>query len=243
MKQQQEEMLRLRQEQDQKRILQSRALVAEVVSNEAMSSKQVLEGVLGDQNEFAETGGTTAPPPDDRDDISQVQMMKEREHWEVRELLRVLRDMMEFIEEEKEKRELERRRNMTDEERLKEDIVSGRYQKPGEQQRIKREGNGSAHLQRYFHRGAFYMDEDTLKDKDDVRNKAAEYARAATGDDKFDKRNMPKVMQVKKFGFAGYSTKYKGLSKEDTTEKNGLGYLPIQKNKKGAKSGNNDKRK
>eukprot|EP00957_Ditylum_brightwellii_P046845 3555619-Ditylum_brightwellii.AAC.1 len=37
---------------------------------------------------------------------------------------------------------------------------------------------------------------------------------------------MPEVMQVKKFGFAGYSTKYKGLAKEDTTDKS-MDYVPL----------------
>lgn len=228
LKQQKEEKLMLLKEQEEKRILESRAMVAEIVTNE-QSAKHALEGILGDQNEFMETGGTTLPPPDDKDVTSEVDKMKERENWEVRELLRVLRDFEEFLEEQNEKRELERRRNMTDEERLKEDIEAGRYKRPGEQRSKKQDG---VHLQRYFHRGAFYMDEDTLKDKNDVRNRAAEYAKAATGDDKFGKKNMPKVMQVKKFGFAGYSTKYKGLAKEDTSEKNGLGYLPVQ-NKRG----------
>lgn len=207
--------------------------MAEIVSNE-LSVKKALEGVMGDQNEFAETGGSTIPPPDDTDDGNEAQQMKEREDWEVRELLRLLRDFEEFIEEQNEREELERRRNMTDEERLREDVAEGRYRKPGEQRMQKRdEGGDGSHLQRYFHRGAFYMDDDTLKDKDDVRHRAAEYAKAATGDDKFDKRNMPKVMQVKKFGLKGYGTKYQGLSKEDTTDKSGPGHMQV-KRKRGA---------
>ena len=38
-------------------------------------------------------------------------------------------------------------------------------------------------------------------------------------------------MQVKNFGLAGYSTKYKGLAKEDTTDKK-LDFLPIRGHKK-----------
>jgi hypothetical protein len=45
------------------------------------------------------------------------------------------------------------------------------------------------------------------------------YARAAMGKDKIDKQNLPKVMQVKKFGFVRQNTKYKGCAKEDTTDK------------------------
>jgi hypothetical protein len=70
------------------------------------------------------------------------------------------------------------------------------------------------------------MDEDTLRDKDDVRHKAAEYSRAATGEDKFDRRSMPKVMQVKRPGFAN-QTKYKGLKHEDTSDKT-MQHLPTK---------------
>lgn len=212
----------------EKRIRQSRALVAEVVASEKMERESGEAHFGGDQNEFAETGGSTLPPPNDNDDnLSQEEKMKEREAWEVRELMRIIREFEEFIGEQREIKEIERRRNMTDRERYEEDVRSGRYRKPGEQRRNNSGSGGQTHMQRYYHRGAFYMDDDTLKDKDDVRHRAAEYAKAATGDDKFDKSAMPKVMQVKKFGFAGYGTKYKGLSKEDTTDKN-LSYLPAK---------------
>ena len=139
---------------------------------------------------------------------------------------RVLRDHDALAAVERERLELKRRRAMTDEERLAEDMVSGRYRRPGESRcRPKKDGEDH-YLQRYYHRGAFYMDEDTLREagKDDVRHKVEEYARAATGEDKFNKRALPEVMQVKKFGFSG-STKYKGLAKEDTTDYKSA-YLP-----------------
>jgi microfibrillar-associated protein 1 len=220
-KEQQEEMEqnlhRQKEEQVQNRIRSSRALVAQVVAAE-VQERELVHG--GDQNEFAETGGSTMPPPDDNDNLNEENVEMERKAWEVRELLRVLREFEVIIHDYKEMKELERRRNMTDEERYKEDVAAGRYKKPGE-------ANGNAepsYMHRYHHRGAFYMDEDTLKDKDDVRHKAAEYSRAATGEDKVDKRSMPKVMQVKRPGFAN-QTKYKGLKNEDTSDK-GIQYLP-----------------
>lgn len=68
-------------------------------------------------------------------------------------------------------------------------------------------------LQKYYHKGAFFMDEDTLADANDVRNKRYD---GATGEDQFDFQAMPEVRQVKKFGLMG-RTKWTHLSKEDTT--------------------------
>lgn len=222
-KEQQEEMdqslQRKKEEQVQNRIRTSRALVAQVVAAE-VQERELIHG--GDQNEFAETGGTTMPPPDDNDNLNDEDVEMERKAWEVRELLRLLREFEVIIHDYKESKELERRRNMTDDERYKEDVAAGRYKKPGE-----KDGNANvSYMQRYHHRGAFYMDDDTLKDKDDVRQKAAEYSRAATGEDKYDRRLMPKVMQVKRPGFAN-QTRYKGLKHEDTSDKT-IQYLPTK---------------
>ena len=223
----------------ERRVMQSRALVAQVVAEggNVNDNDQVglgLDGPIGLQNEFDESGGSSQPPPNDADNnLKEGELERRRDAWEVRELLRILRDYDEKAEAEREATELERRRNMTDEERLQEDIASGRYRKPGEQRRRKADGDDgggkSKEGMRYYHRGAFYMDEDTLKEAgdDDVRYKAADYAREATGDEKFDRSKMPDVMRVKKFGFAG-QTQYKGLAKEDTTDKS-RDYLPLNR--------------
>lgn len=59
------------------------------------------------------------------------------------------------------------------------------------------------------------MDEETLEKagEGDVRNRDTD---GATGIDKFDRAAMPRVMQVKDFGFAG-RTKYTHLADQDTT--------------------------
>ncbi len=249
-----EEYEKRRFQEAEKRVIQSRALVAAAAATATSSAGSHNIGE-GDEFDTGEVGGEYIPVPDDTDpteeDGSPELVTAERNAWEVRELIRILRDVDDALERERERRDLERRRALTDEERLEEDRLSGRFRAPGEARRrlLRREdvhihgGMGSKedgrqqqqdessnrYLQRFHHRGAFYMDEDTLNQagKDDVRHRAAEYSRAATGEDKIDKSALPKVMQVKKFGFSGYSTKWRGLAKEDTTDKK-MDFLPIR---------------
>jgi hypothetical protein len=83
--------------------------------------------------------------------------------------------------------------------------------KPKEKQKWK-------YLQKYYHKGVFYMDEDSVQ-KDDVR--ARDFSEA-TLEDKFDRASLPAVLQVKKFGMRG-RTKYTHLLDQDTTrDKNTL---------------------
>ena len=156
--------------------------------------------------------------PDDTDDKKDA--TADYSNWKVREILRVLRYFDQLELEEKEQTELERRRAMTDEERYEEDKRLGKFDRKNDTK--------GAHMQRYYHRGAFYMDSDSLKEKDDIRHKAAKYARFATGEDKIRKDKLPEIMQVKKFGMSGYSTKYKGLKNEDTSDRS-REYLPIKR--------------
>ena len=64
--------------------------------------------------------------------------MAERDAWKIRELMRILRDVDEALEEEKERKESERRRALTDEERIEEDRRNGQYCAPGEVRRQRR---------------------------------------------------------------------------------------------------------
>ena len=215
-------------QQKQKQILQSRALVAQAVAEKG-SSVVTTTSMLGDEDEFEGAGIDSNTVPNDNDDMEIQQ--QERDAWEVRELIRILHEADIAEEKRKEKLEIETRRKMTDGELYDQQHV----RLPGEARRNNKNEQKGKYLQRFHHRGAFYMDEDTLNQagKDDVRHKALEYSRAATGQDKIDKSALPEVMQVMKFGFAGYSTKYKGLPmpKEDTTVKS-MDFVPIVRGKK-----------
>nr|CAD7406032.1 unnamed protein product [Timema cristinae] len=127
----------------------------------------------------------------------------EYEAWKLRELKRIKRDREEREQVERERLETERLRNMTEEERRQElrnnprqvtnKAMKGKYK----------------FLQKYYHRGAFFMDRDDDMYKRDFS--------AATLEDHFDKTILPKVMQVKNFGRSG-RTKYTHLVDQDTTQ-------------------------
>ena len=209
-------------EEEKKRKMESRMLVAEVVAAASATPEQVDDD---------EGGGATNAMPDDSDPVDPIEMEKERDAWEVRELERLFNAQDSVDLKRAEKAEYERRRSMTDEERLLEDEALGLYRRPGEHRKeTEVSANQGNFMQRYYHRGAFYMDDNEWS-TDDVRHKAKEYESAVTGNDKIDKSSLPKVMQVKNFGFARQNTKYKGLAHEDTTDK-GTHFLPLAPSKR-----------
>eukprot|EP01136_Pigoraptor_vietnamica_P044028 Opistho-1_new@1761 len=137
---------------------------------------------------------------EDVDDNDEGFEEEEYEAWKVRELKRIKRDRDERIAIEKERAEIERVRNMTDEERRRYELQNPKEHKEKAKMKF---------LQKYYHKGAFYMDtEDEVLKRD---------YHAPTGEDHFNKELLPKVMQVKNFGRAG-RTKYTHLADQDTTQ-------------------------
>eukprot|EP00729_Bicosta_minor_P008750 gene8750-3511_t len=110
---------------------------------------------------------------------------------------------------EAERLEVERLRDMTEEERLVE--LEKRKKAEGKQP----DKGKMKFMQKYYHKGAFFMD----KEEEIYTRDTSE----ATGDDHFDKAALPKVMQVKTgmFGKIG-QTKYTHLKDQDTSSKDSL---------------------
>lgn len=139
----------------------------------------------------------------------------EYEAWKLRELKRIKRDREERENAEREKLEIERMRGLTEEERRQElrqnpklitnKAAKGKYK----------------FLQKYYHRGAFYLDEENDVFKRDFAQ--------ATLEDHFDKTILPKVMQVKNFGRCG-RTKYTHLVDQDTTKFDSPWYVESSSN-------------
>ena len=120
----------------------------------------------------------------DVDDTDGLDPAGEFEAWRLRELARIKRDKEAELAREKEREEVERRRALPEEQRLKEDLEraeQSRKEKPKGQQKF---------LQKYWHKGAFHQDEEILKRHD--------YTEAT--ESTVDVSLLPKVMQVKNFG-------------------------------------------
>lgn len=183
-----------------KRVEESRSLVASELAREQAAE------------EAAQEDADLRDKPDDTDRPEEEEA--ELEAWKLREMRRMVREMEAGQAAEAEAAETLRRRNLTDEERAIEDRE---LEKQGLKVFVKQKREWKF-MQRYYHKGAFYMDEDSLKAMGDPRKKAEDVAGGATGEDVYDKSALPAIMQVKGFGMKG-RTKWTHLAAEDTTAK------------------------
>jgi len=174
--------------------VQSQLLVKEVIQKEK-DDLTLQSTSLFDEDESG--------MPNDSDNAADEE--EELRKWEIRELLRLKKELGPS-EAQLEKIERDRRRNLSDKERYEEDEKLGKFN---------REKTGQGFMQKYQHKGAFYMDEESMENDNDVRKK--NYHLGATTD-AANKAALPKVMQVKKFGFSN-QTKYTHLADVDTTSK------------------------
>ena len=141
-------------------------------------------------------------------DADDIDPETERAAWKLRELKRVKRDREAIEEAEKEREEIERRRNLTKEEREAED------REFLEQQKEEREGKGKmGYMQKYFHKGAFFQDDAKAEGLDRRDIMGSRYQ-----DDVVNRELLPEYMQIRDMTRLGRKgrTKYKDLKSEDT---------------------------
>ena len=164
-------------------------------------SHQLLEELINlekQKKEGTDNGEAVINTDDENDE-------EEYENWKLRELKRIKRDREEREQIEKEKEEIERIHGMNERERKIE------FSKNPKHISNKQDKNGQyKFLQKYYHRGAFYLDKEEEVLKKDFSSPTLE--------DHFDKQVLPTVMQVKRFGRSG-RTKYTHLLDQDTTQK------------------------
>ncbi|TFY63540.1 hypothetical protein EVJ58_g3192 [Rhodofomes roseus] len=180
-----EEAIRKKEAEAEERRKESHNLVAESIRRELLEKEKEEE----------------VPDVDDTDGLDSA---GEFEAWRLRELARIKRDKEAALARELEREEVERRRALPEEQRMKEDMEraeQSRKEKPKGQQKF---------LQKYWHKGAFHQDEEVLQRHD--------YTEAT--ESTMDVSLLPKVMQVKNFGKRS-RTKYTHLLDQDTTASSG----------------------
>lgn len=155
----------------------------------------------GDDIEETEESWENAKDADDADDY--IDEEEEVMAWQLRELLRLKRDLDSRELMDREKLEIERIRSMTAEERRLIDI-----QKEEEWLKMKPQTQ-MKFMQKYYHKGAFFLDSnDPLLTRD--------YTQATGVDALANKEFLPGALQVRDFGRKGRS-KWTHLVNEDTT--------------------------
>ena len=141
------------------------------------------------------------------DDTDDLDPETERAAWKLRELKRVKREREAIEIAEKEREEIERRRNLSKEERDAEDKDFIGKQKEEHESKGK-----MGFMQKYYHKGAFFQDDAKAEGLDRRDIMGGRYQ------DDSNRELLPQYMQIRdmtKLGRKG-RTKYKDLKSEDT---------------------------
>mmetsp|Transcript_10234 Transcript_10234/g.21667 ORF Transcript_10234/g.21667 Transcript_10234/m.21667 type:complete len:469 (-) Transcript_10234:81-1487(-) len=143
------------------------------------------------------------------DDDDEKNEAEEYELWKIRELKRIKRDKEERLEKKKELEFIEKRRNMTDEERMADD------KRLDDSSSKRDEAKAFNFLQKYYHRGGFFQDKAATGEESLYLRDYHE----PLEEEKFDKQLLPKAMQLRRgqFGKKG-QVKHTHLTEADTTD-------------------------
>ena len=145
---------------------------------------------------------------DEVDDTDDLDPEAEYAAWKLRELKRIKRDREAIEAHEKELEEIERRKNLTEEERKAEDDAFLAKQKEEKDSKGK-----MSYMQKYYHKGAFFQDDSKAQGLDRRDIMGSRFA-----DDVQNRELLPQALQIRdmtKLGKRG-ATKYKDLKSEDT---------------------------
>lgn len=210
-----EEAIRKKEAEAEERRKESYNMVAESIRRELLESASSPYFIASRLIPTSEEKEAEVPDVDDTDGLDPA---GEFEAWRLRELARIKRDKEAALARELEREEIERRRAMPEEQRLKEDLEhaeKSRKEKPKGQQKF---------LQKYWHKGAFHQvclyvvlhaDPSLMRrSQDDEVLRKHDYTEAT--ESTMDVSMLPKVMQVKNFGKRS-RTKYTHLLDQDTT--------------------------
>lgn len=167
-----------------------------------------------DKNAAAQAAGKKNWDDDDEedgdlvDDTDGLDPETERAAWKLRELKRVKREREAIEVAEKEREEIERRRNLGKQERDAEDRDFLDKQKEEKESRGK-----MGYMQKYFHKGAYFQDDIKAEGLDRRDIMGSRYQ-----DDVVNRELLPQYMQIRDMTRLGRKgrTKYKDLKSEDT---------------------------
>ncbi|KAL0885479.1 hypothetical protein Bca101_009461 [Brassica carinata] len=146
----------------------------------------------------------------DVDTDDEANEAEEYEAWKTRELGRIKGEKDARGAMSKEKEEVDKLRNMTEEERKEWERDNPKPSSSSSSEKPKKKWK---FMQRYYHKGAYFQEAGSDETNDGIFQR--DYS-APTGVDRLDKSVLREVQQVKNFGRSG-GTKWTHLAKEDTT--------------------------
>jgi len=178
-------------------------VLAELQRDLARQKARAAQAAIDSEDEMA---GSAVEEEEEVDEEMELDL------WKLRELKRIKRARDEKAAYEAEEAEIARRRLMSDEEIARDNERLG-------VKRLEAGTKTSEHgtmkfMQRYYHKGGFFQDEDSLKQVGELAQR--DFHQATGMERTVDVELLPKVMQVKKFGLKG-RTKYTHLLDQDTT--------------------------
>lgn len=176
------------------------------VESKTLVIEEIRRDEEAEQNGLNENDVSDIELIDDNDEKNEAE---EYELWKIRELKRIKRDRGERLAREQEIEWIMKRRSMTEEERIADD------RRLDEDANKRDEVKSFGFLQKYYHRGAFFMEKA-------VSGEEPLYLRdyhEPTEEEKFDKNLLPKAMQLRRgqFGKKG-QVKHTHLTEVDTTD-------------------------